>query len=83
MLRKKYYTALTLVGISLTIMIVTIFASFIDQIISANPPEVNRDKTLIVDKVSVFKNGEQTDAMPSLTFLQKNIKDLESAETIS
>ncbi|NRF39495.1 ABC transporter permease [Pedobacter foliorum] len=83
MLRKKYYTALTLVGISLTIMIVTIFASFIDQIISANPPEVNRDKTLIVDKVSVFKNGEQTDATPSLTFLQKNIKDLESAETIS
>jgi len=83
MLRKKYYTALTLVGISLTIMIVTIFASFIDQIISANPPEVNRDKTLIVDKVSVFKNGEQTDAMPSLIFLQKNIKDLESTEAIS
>lgn len=83
MLRKKYYTALTLLGISLTIMIVTIFASFIDQIISANPPEVNRDKTLIVDKVSVFKNGKQTDAMPSLTFLQKNIKDLQSTAAIS
>jgi len=83
MLRKKYYTALTLVGISLTIMVVTIFASFIDQIISANPPEVNRDKTLIVDKVSIFKNGEQTDATPSFAFLQKYIKDLESTEIIS
>nr|WP_068888754.1 ABC transporter permease [Pedobacter panaciterrae] len=83
MLRKKYYTALTLVGISLTIMIVTIFASFIDQIVSANPPEVNRDRTLILDKVSVYKDGKQTDAMPSLTFLQKNINNLESTETIS
>lgn len=83
MLRKKYYTALTLVGISLTIMIVTIFASFIDQIIGANPPEANRDRTLILDKVSVYKAGKQIDAMPSLTFLQKNIQDLESTETIS
>ncbi len=83
MLRKKYYTALTLLGISLTIMIVTIFASFIDQIISANSTEVNRDRTLILDKVSVYKNGKQTDAVPSLTFLQKNVKDMESAGTIS
>lgn len=83
MLRKKYYTALTLVGISLTIMIITIFASFIDQIISANSPEANRDRTLILDKVSVYKDGKQTDAMPSLTLLQKNIRDLESTETIS
>ncbi|QNK63232.1 ABC transporter permease [Pedobacter sp. PAMC26386] len=83
MLRKKYYTALTLVGISLTIIVITIFASFIDQIISANPPELNRDRTLILDKVSVYKNGKQTDAIPSINFLQKNIRDLESTETIS
>ncbi|WP_316836876.1 ABC transporter permease [Pedobacter nutrimenti] len=83
MLRKKYYTALTLLGISLTVMIITIFASFIDQIVSANPPEVKRDRTLILDKVSVYKNNKRTDAMPSLTFLQKNIRNLESVETIS
>nr|WP_294877251.1 ABC transporter permease [uncultured Pedobacter sp.] len=83
MLRKKYYTALTLVGISLTIMIITIFASFIDQIISANPPEVNRDRTLVLDKVSVYKDGKQSDAMPSINFLQKNIRNLETTETIS
>lgn len=83
MLRKKYYTALTLTGISFTIMIITIFASFIDQIISANSPEVNRDRTLILEKVSVYKDGQQTDATPSLTFLKENIRDLKSAETIS
>jgi len=83
MLRKKYYTALTLLGISLTIMIITIFASFIDQIIGTNPPEVNRDRTLILDKVFVYKDGKQTDVTPSLTFLQKNVKDLESTSTIS
>lgn len=83
MLRKKYYTLLTLLGISLTIMIVTIFASFIDQIVSANPPEINRERTLILDKVAIYKDGKRTDAMPSIRFLQKNIKGLQSVERIS
>lgn len=83
MLRKKYYTALTLVGISLTIMIITIFASFIDQIVSANKPEVNRDRTLILDKVSIYKNSKKTGAVPSINFLQKNIGTLGSTERIS
>jgi putative ABC transport system permease protein len=83
MLRKKYYTALTLLGISLTIMVITVFASFIDQIVSANPPEVNRDRTLILDKVSVYKDGKKTDAAPSISFLQKNIPQLQSTESIS
>jgi putative ABC transport system permease protein len=83
MLRKKYYTALTLVGISLTIMIITIFASFIDQIVSANKPEINRDRTLILDKLSIYKNGKKTNGVPSINFLQKNIGNLESTEAIS
>jgi putative ABC transport system permease protein len=83
MLRKKYYTALTLVGISLTIMIIVIFASFIDQIVSANKPEINRDRTLILDKVSIYKDGKKTNAVPSINLLQKNIVDLERTEAIS
>ncbi|WP_449438237.1 hypothetical protein [Pedobacter steynii] len=83
MLRKKYYTALTLIGISLTIMVITVFASFLDQIVSANPPEVRRERTLILDKVSVYKGGKKTDAVPSISFLQKNIHNLESTEFIS
>lgn len=82
MLRKKYYTALTLVGISFTIMIITVFASFVDQIIGANAPESNRRRTLLLDKVSSFKNGKSTDAKPSVHFLQ-NLRKLESAETVS
>ncbi|ETZ19208.1 ABC transporter permease [Pedobacter sp. V48] len=83
MLRKKYYTALTLIGISLTIMIIVIFASFIDQIVSANKPEVNRDRTLILDKLSIYKDGKKNNAGPSINFLQKNIGNLESTEAIS
>ncbi|NQX56771.1 ABC transporter permease [Pedobacter panaciterrae] len=83
MLRKKYYTALTLVGISLTLMVITVFASFLDQIVSANPPEIHRERTLILDKVSVYKGDKKTDAAPSISFLQKNIRALQSTETIS
>ena len=82
MLRKKYYTALTLVGISFTIMIITVFASFVDQIIGANAPETNRSRTLLLDKVSIYKNGKSADAAPSVHFLQ-NLGKLESVETMS
>ncbi len=82
MLRKKYYTALTLVGISFTIMIITVFASFVDQIIGANTPERNRSRMLLLDKVSIYRNGKSTDATPSVHFLQ-HLPKLESAETVS
>ncbi|MFD2161300.1 ABC transporter permease [Paradesertivirga mongoliensis] len=83
MLRKKYYTALSLIGISFTIMMVTVFASFIDSVIGANATEVNRNRTLIFDKVSMYKAGKETASAPSYPFIEKYVAGLESTEYVS
>ncbi|WP_207429765.1 ABC transporter permease [Pedobacter sp. SYSU D00535] len=83
MLRKKYYTILSLAGIGFTIMIITVFATFIDQVIGENSAEPERNRTLILDKVSVYNQGKKEDGFPSIHFLKKYVSDLESTEVIS
>ena len=83
MLRKKYYTFLTLLGISFTIMIITVFASFIDQIIGENSNEPNRNRTLILERVKSYRDGSSNTNLPSLFFLQKNLRNMESVSAIS
>jgi len=83
MLRKKYYTFLSLLGISFTIMIITVFASFIDQIIGENDTEPNRSRTLILEKVKSYEGKFSDLNRPSLFFLQKNLKGLESVSAVS
>jgi len=83
MLRKKYYTILSLLGISFTIMIITVFASFIDQIIGVNDTEPNRSRTLILEKVKSYRGKFSDVNRTSLFFLQKNLKGLESVSAVS
>jgi putative ABC transport system permease protein len=83
MLRKKYYTFLSLLCISFTIMIITVFASFIDQIIGENDTEPSRNRTLIMESVKSYE-GKDTDVnKPSFYFLQKNLRGLENVSTVS
>lgn len=83
MLRKKYYTFLSLVGISFTIMIITITAAFIDQIVGASETEPNRNRTLILKEVFLMKDDRGHPGEINLSFLQRYILTLKIPEKIS
>ncbi|SKB49541.1 putative ABC transport system permease protein [Daejeonella lutea] len=83
MLRKKYFTFLTLVGISFTIMIITITAAFIDQIVGASDTEPNRGRTLVLKEVFLMKDDRGRPDEVSLPFLQRYITTLRTPERIS
>ncbi|WP_207533247.1 ABC transporter permease [Desertivirga arenae] len=83
MMRKKYYTILSLLGVSFTIMIITVFTSFIDQIIGENSAEPNRTHTLILDKVTAYNKGKAESGGASIHFLKEHLKSLQSTELIS
>ena len=83
MLRKKYYTILSLLGISFTIMIITVFASFIDQVIGDNTAEPHRNKTLILDKLSIYNQGKSKEVQPSIFFLKQYVSNLQSTTAVS
>lgn len=46
--RRKFFTFISLFGISFTLTILIVLTAFVDNIISANYPEVNRDKSLYI-----------------------------------
>ena len=46
--RRKFFTFISLFGISFTLTIIIVLAAFIDNIVSANYPETNRDRSLYI-----------------------------------
>jgi putative ABC transport system permease protein len=46
--RRKFFTFISLFGISFTLTILIVLAAFIDNEVSANYPEVNRDRSLYI-----------------------------------
>lgn len=46
--RRKFFTFISLFGISFTLTIIIVLTAFIDNLVSANYPEINRDKSLYI-----------------------------------
>lgn len=46
--RRKFFTFISLFGISFTLTILIVLTAFVDNVVSANYPEVNRDRSLYI-----------------------------------
>ena len=46
--RRKFFTFISLFGISFTLTILIVLTAFVDNVISANYPEINRDRSLYI-----------------------------------
>src|SRR5215212_6516490 len=46
--RRKFFTFISLFGISFTLTILIVMTAFVDNLVSANYPEVNRDRSLYI-----------------------------------
>ena len=61
--RRKFFTFISLFGISFTLIIIIVLTAFIDNLVSPNYPETNRDKSLyilLVKQVDPKKGGQMT-----------------------
>jgi putative ABC transport system permease protein len=56
--RRKFFTFISLFGISFTLIILIVLTAFIDNVISPNYPEVNRDRSLYI--ISIQQIGSKT-----------------------
>ena len=45
--RRKFFTFISLFGISFTLTIIIVLTAFIDNVISPNYPETNRDRSFL------------------------------------
>jgi putative ABC transport system permease protein len=83
--RRKFFTFISLFGISFTLAIVILVAAFIDHTVSAGYPDVNRDTELFVSEMRL-RNIAKTSSVnggPSFYFINHYVSTLKTPEKIA
>jgi putative ABC transport system permease protein len=78
--RRKVFTAISLVGITLTLVVLMVATAILDNIFAAGKPESNLDRMLFVTVVGRYSKEMSQTTQPGYGFLQKTIRDLPGAE---
>jgi putative ABC transport system permease protein len=85
MQRRKFFTFISLFGISITLTILVVLTSFYEHMFSAGYPEANRDRSLYavsVRELDTKNNGARQGPM-SLSYVQKYLKTLKTPEKVA
>lgn len=83
--RRKFYTFISLFGISLTLTILVVATAFVDHLIAPGYPEINRDRSLYIWnlKEKDTKNKGQSSGPVSFSFINKYVRTLKTPAKIS
>lgn len=83
--RRKFFTFISLFGISFTLTILVVATAFMDHLIAPGYPEVNRDRSLYVWnlKEKDTKNGGMSSGPVSFSFINKYIRTLKTPAKVS
>jgi putative ABC transport system permease protein len=81
--RRKVFTAISLTGIVLTLLVLMVVTAVIENLFSATPPESRRDRMLIVTRVRQVGPDSTMQTNPGLGFLRQTVRNLPGAERVS
>ncbi len=85
MQRRKFFTFISLFGISMTLSILIVLTAFYAHIFSAKYPEPNRDRCLyatIIEEIDSKSNGRRRGPM-SLSYINKYLQTLKTPEKVA
>ncbi|MDQ3292497.1 MAG: ABC transporter permease [Bacteroidota bacterium] len=85
LLRRKFFTFISLFGISFTLMILMVATAMIDHATGSHTPETRLDRTLFVNfnQMTGDKNGSMMNSTPSYYYLQRYVMPLKTPEKVS
>jgi putative ABC transport system permease protein len=69
LMRRKFFTFISLFGISFTLTILLVLTAFIDKVVGDNYPDKKRDRSLYVSRISMIGKGYTSSGPPSYYFL--------------
>jgi putative ABC transport system permease protein len=83
--RRPFFTAISLFGISFTLIILILVSAFVDNVIGPNYPEVHRDRSLYVNYLRQInpKNQYQMTGPGSYYFMDCFVGSLKTPEKIA
>jgi putative ABC transport system permease protein len=82
-LRRKFFTFISLFGISFTLVVLMVAAAILDHMFAPLPPEVNQDRTLAIFRASMFGDRSFSSSAAGYRLLDQYARNLPGAERMS
>jgi len=84
LLRRKFFTAISLFGISFTLMILLVVYAMFDYTVGPHRPELHVDRLLYVSRMQLlYRDGGQSNNAVGYGFLAQHIRTLKTPEKVS
>src|SRR5438105_3123028 len=81
--RRKVFTAISLTGIVLTLLVLMVATAVIENFFGARAPQSRLDRMLFVTRVRQAGPNMTMQTNPGLGFLNRTVRDLPGAERVS
>lgn len=83
--RRKFFTFISLFGISFTLTILIVLTALFDHLVSPDYPDYKRSRSLYVNSLELTheKNGRRNQGPPSYYFLDKYVNTLKTPEKVA
>jgi putative ABC transport system permease protein len=81
--RRPFFTAVSLVGIGLTLLVLTVATAVLDHIIAPHPPEVRQQRTLLLFFLELHGENTTSRSWPGYRFLDGYGRGLPGVERMS
>ncbi|HYI12952.1 MAG TPA: ABC transporter permease [Thermoanaerobaculia bacterium] len=81
--RRKFFTFISLFGISLTLVVLMVSAAVLDNVFAPRKPESRFDRVLGVYIIGLYGEGGGMTTAPGYAFLDKYLRGLQGAEATS
>jgi putative ABC transport system permease protein len=83
LLRRKFFTAISLFGISFTLVVLMVATAIIDNSFGPNPPEVRQDRTVTVFRATMYGEHATWNGGAGYKLLDRYARNLPGAERLS
>ncbi|HVR96339.1 MAG TPA: ABC transporter permease [Thermoanaerobaculia bacterium] len=78
LLRRKFFTFISLFGISVTLLVLLVATALLDHIFAPEAPEVHGDRTLGVYLMTLTGPGSHRGGLPGYGFLDRYVRPMEA-----
>lgn len=83
LLRRKFFTFISLFGIAFTLFVLTLATALLDHVFSAAAPQSRLGRTLFVTRLEMSGENSVERGSPGFGFLDATVRDLPGAERVS
>jgi putative ABC transport system permease protein len=81
--RRPFFTAVSLLGVSLTLLVLTVATALFDHAFAPFPPETRQDRTLLIFFLQLIGPDARSQSWPGYLFLDRYARDLPGVERMA